>query len=96
MALWGLKILIGALYKYLNLLCTGYFFDFKGVTIPCWSSSILNVSRRVLLSLVVLVFLSAITRNGGVKLVPSNGARNAGLVCLDVYKKIHKRTDIPL
>ena len=41
----------------------------------------------------VLTFLSAITRNGG---VPSNGARNAVLVCLNIYRKIGKCTDIPL
>ena len=44
----------------------------------------------------MLAFLSAITWNGVVKLVPGNGARNAGLVCLNVYRKIHKCTDIPL
>ena len=44
----------------------------------------------------LLAFLSAITRNGVVKLVPSNSVRNAGLVCLNIYRKIHKRTNIPL
>ena len=40
-----------------------------------------------------LTFHSAITRNRG---VPSNDARNAVLVCLNVYIKICKCTDIPL
>ena len=44
----------------------------------------------------LLALLSAITRNGVVKLIPGNGARNAGLVCLNVYRKIRKRMDIPL
>ena len=52
-----------------------------------------TTSRR---SSSLLAFLSAITRNGVVKLVLGNGARNAGLVCLNVYRKIRKRTDIPL
>ena len=34
---------------------------------------------------------SAIPRNGG---VPRNGAINAVLICLNIYKKIHKCTDI--
>ena len=41
----------------------------------------------------VLTFLSAITRNRG---VPSNGTRNIVLVCVNIYRNIRKRTDIPL
>ena len=41
----------------------------------------------------LLTFISSITRNVG---VPSNGARNAELVCLNVYRKIRKSMDIPL
>ena len=44
----------------------------------------------------LLIFLSAITRNEVVNLVPGNGARNACVVCLNIYRKIRKRTDIPL
>ena len=41
----------------------------------------------------LLTFLSAITRYGG---VTSNDAKNVVLVCLNIYRKISKRTYIPL
>ena len=43
----------------------------------------------------LLALLSAITRNGVVKLVPGNGARNACWYFL-MFKEIRKTTEIPL
>jgi len=63
-----------------------------------WCGLLLNFEMDSNLSFfgTLLAFLRAVTRKGVAKLVPENDARNAGLVCLNVYRNIRKRTDILL